>query len=246
MRSVIVLLLLAGSLPQAYAEPAEAQAWDTLSKKQRAARTVKAKRYEKRGKKAYKKKLYEEAIVAFELAYEAMPQPRYLFNIGRCHEKVGDLFKAMEFTQRYVDGSAVGEERQDAEDMVDILRGRLKKTAGEVSIVTTPPGATVRVTRNDQIIQGPSPFERWLPTGEWALEVTLPEYETHTRIMSVALGLKSETTIELRSQAAGKAKAAKAAKAEAKAATQAASADAKAKVDAASKSIPPILSFTGI
>jgi len=39
------------------------------------------------GKAAYRKKRWDDAIAAFESAYEADPLPKYLFNLARCHEK---------------------------------------------------------------------------------------------------------------------------------------------------------------
>ena len=207
------------------AESSAAKPWDQLSKKERAKLKKKAKRYVKRAKKAYKKGKYDDALVAFELAYKAEPKPGYLFNMGRCYEKKGDLFKAMELTQRYVDESQVGDEREDAEDMVEILRGKLQKTAGEVSIVTTPPGATVLLSRDDQQITGNSPVNRWLPAGTWKLEVSLPDHEEHQGKVSVALGRRAEVSLKLKSTAEIEAEA-KAAEAEA---------EAKAEKDSAAK-----------
>ena len=94
----------------------------------------KAKRYEKKGKKLFKKKRWQDAIVAFELAYKTAPQPRHLFNIGVCHEKMGDLFTAMEFIQRYVDETEDPDDKEDAQEVADILMGKLERTSGQLVI----------------------------------------------------------------------------------------------------------------
>ena len=103
----------------------------------------KAKRYEKKGKRAYKKERWDEAIVSFELAYGLHPEPRYLFNIGRCYEQMGELFKAMEYVQTYADTVKDAAEREDANEVREILRGKLARSSGEVTVASTPAGAIV-------------------------------------------------------------------------------------------------------
>ena len=66
--------------------------------------------FERRGKRAYQHKRWDDATAAFELAHRADPQPRYLFNLARCHEMRGDLVKAVELLERYVKEAAAGSE----------------------------------------------------------------------------------------------------------------------------------------
>ena len=47
------------------------------------------------GKKAYREKRFDDAAAAFEAAYEADPLPKFLYNLGRCYEKLGDPDKAV-------------------------------------------------------------------------------------------------------------------------------------------------------
>ena len=205
-------------------------AFSELSKAERKKRRKKAKRYEKKGKKAYKKGNYDDAIVAFELAYERYPDPRYLFNVGRCHDKLGDLFKAMEFTQRYVGEVEEGEEREDADEMVAMLRAKLVKTSGELSLKTEPEGATVTLSGKERTFTGTTPLRRWLPAGQWKAELTLPGYLPAEREFAVGIGKSSAIEVVLVSEAAAaKAAAEEEAKAKAKAEEE-----ARAKAEAAS------------
>lgn len=130
-----------------------------------------AKRLDKKGKKLYAKGRYDDAIAAFELAYEADPKPRFLFNIGRAYERKGDLFKAMEHLQGYVDLVEDEGEREDAEDLHSILRTKLEKTCGELTLTTDPPGATVLLKGSGREVRGTGPLRRWLEAGSWELGV---------------------------------------------------------------------------
>lgn len=165
----------------------------------RAGKTAnKAARYAKKGKKAYKKKRWDDAIVAFELAHRADPQPKFLFNIGRCWEKKGDLFKAMEFMQRYVSDVEEQGEKEDAQEVYAILRGKLLKTSGEVTIDSEPQGAAVRLVGEDnREVAGATPMTRWLPAGRWKLQVARKGLEIHEAELFVAVGETSERFVEL-------------------------------------------------
>jgi len=57
---------------------------------------TKAARYERRGRKAYARKRWADAIASFEAAYEQVPKPKYLYNIGRSWERKGDLDRALD------------------------------------------------------------------------------------------------------------------------------------------------------
>ena len=99
-------------------------------------------------------------VAAFELAHQAHPDPKYLFNIGRCHERLGDLFRAMEFVQGYVDTVEDEAEREDAGDLYAILRTNLLKTSGELVLKSVPDGATVLLSGGVAQYRGKTPLRR--------------------------------------------------------------------------------------
>jgi tetratricopeptide (TPR) repeat protein len=69
---------------------------------------------------------YDAAVVLFEKAYAADPNPNYLFNIGRVYEEKGDLKKAIVYYQRFVGQSGVDlESRQTATERLKVLREAL-------------------------------------------------------------------------------------------------------------------------
>ncbi len=195
--AAMVLSMGVMSSTVAAAESAELQEWSKLPKKKQKKLRKKAKRYEKRGKKAYSQGKYDDALVAFGLSYKVAPEPRYLFNIGRCYEQKGDLYTAMEYIQRYVTEEKEGDEREEAQDFVDILEGKLKMTSGEVSVVTNPPGATVKLTRANHDLTGKTPLNRWVPSDAWKLTVMMPGYVPHRSEIVVGVGERTEKLLEL-------------------------------------------------
>ena len=158
-----------------------------------------SKRYEKKGTKAYAKRRWDDAIVAFELAHQADPRPRYLFNIGRCLEQKGDLFKAMEYVRAYVDTVADDTEREDATEVYNILRGKLLRTRGEVSLRSEPNGATVTLQSEEGARRkGGTPYLDWLEAGTWTVRVALDGHEALEDQVVVGVGGSVERLFELK------------------------------------------------
>lgn len=161
-----------------------------------------ASRYSRKGKKLYAQGKYDDAIVAFELAYKAAAVPRYLFNLGRCHERKGDLYTAMGFIERYVEAVADPAEKQDAQETAEILRGKLLKTSGELTVRSTPAGAGV-VLRGARDVTGRTPLKVWLQAGTWELEVAKDGFAPDRSEVSITVGEAVRREFELTAEAAG-------------------------------------------
>ncbi len=131
---------------------------------------AKARRYDKLGKKAYARERWDDAIAAFELAFKEDPQPRYLFNIGRSHEKNGELARAVEYVERYIKAEEDPDEKADALETLDILRVKLGKHMRQISVTSSPSGARLVLKGSGRPIEGRTPFRRWVPQGatRWA------------------------------------------------------------------------------
>ncbi len=205
---------------------------DKADKKAAKKALKKAKGFEKKGKKAYKKGRYDDAIVAFELAFKTHPDPRYLYNIGKCYEQKGDLFRAMEHIERYADLADDEDEAEDARQSKEILGAKLAKTSGEVTLTTTPPDATVLLKGPDQEMTGQTPLRRWLPAGRWKVEFALQDHLAQEREIVVAAGKRLAVEVALTSKAEAEATAKAEAEAKAKAEAKA---TAKAEAEAAAK-----------
>jgi len=191
-------LLFGGGGPDLGLGPRGAEA-----RKKRASSKAKqaARRYEIKGKVAYRRGAWEEAIAAFELAYEAIPHPRHLHNIGRAHEKNGDLAAAIEWVDRYIEEETDAEERQDGEATLAILRTRLVKRHAEVTIRTQPSGAVVRLAGPTGELDGTSPMRKWLSVGGWTVVVAKDDLPRVRRRFVVEAGRATSLEIDLRAAA---------------------------------------------
>ena len=136
------------------------------------------------GKKAYGQKDWDEAIAAFEAAYQADPVPRFLYNTARAYEKKDDHRKAIEYLERYLLKVTDPKEREDASDRLSILQIKLRKTRSPVKI-EAPPGALVAVKGEEGVDQAKGTLSTWLPFGAYEVTVTLKGYTTDQRTIVV-------------------------------------------------------------
>lgn len=80
----------------------------------------------------FKAKDYDTAVSLFEQAFALDPNPNYLFNIGRVYEEKGDLKKAVEFYQRFVQEPGVQIESRDrAAQRLRVLKAIVDDTKKE-------------------------------------------------------------------------------------------------------------------
>ncbi len=151
------------------------------------------------GKAAYRRKQYDDAIAAFEAAWEADPQPRFLFNLARSHEKRGDLARASHHFERYLRAEPGAEDRRKVKALAKMLRVKLKKAFGRVLVTSEPDGAFVRVRLEGggETVEGATPFSEWLPFGHHELTVSKDGYEPFTRAMVVQPKASTEVAVEL-------------------------------------------------
>jgi len=131
-----------------------------------------ARRFEKKGKRAYKLKRWDDAVAAFKLAYEADPVPRFLFNAGRALEKKGDLVQAIEYVRLYLEEEEDPAEREDGEAELEILEQRLRTSHALVDFACEPRGARIVATGGGREVALKSPGSAWLEAGAWKVRVS--------------------------------------------------------------------------
>lgn len=83
-----------------------------------------ARRHFESGGERYKEGEYREAIMHFEEAYDLTHAPELLYNIGKCHEELGEEAAARENYEMYL------RMKPDAED-ADEVRARMDRLGGE-------------------------------------------------------------------------------------------------------------------
>jgi tetratricopeptide (TPR) repeat protein len=121
VRSVFILTLLgalAGAGTVAWAEP-------PASKKAAAS----ARTHYKKGMKAYDLGRFDEAVRAFEDAYDADPSAAYLFNIAQAYRRSGNDTKALELYKTYLRKSPDAADRESVESIIAEIEKKLAPTA---------------------------------------------------------------------------------------------------------------------
>jgi len=157
----------------------------------------KAARMEKAGKRAYVKGKYDDALIAFEAAYEAFPQPKHLYNMARCHEQQGKLAKAADFYEQYLREAPDAEDREDVETRAELLTKKLTKTMGRLEILSTPVGAVVKLSGEGTSKNVKTPWSGWLAPGGYDLTAMLDEHEELTRKVAFVAGERKKAELKL-------------------------------------------------
>ena len=128
-------------------------------------------------KRAYRDANYADALAAFEGAYEADPLPRFLYNLGRCHQKLGDLARASHFFERYLDTAGEAKDRKKVKALATMLRIKLRKEFSELVVTANVADALVQIELESEKINGTTPFSYWVPFGQHDVVVTADGHE---------------------------------------------------------------------
>lgn len=197
MRFAVLLMLVlstaVAAAPKAKKGKAPAAKAASASEKNDAA---KAKELFKWAQKLYKQARYPEAIAKFEEAYALKPHPVIYFNIGRCHEQVGDVGKAMRAYKDYLRLSPDAKDRETVSDAIANLERRLKEQGmQQLMVYTDPVNASIEV---DGQALGGSPASVELKAGNHKLVVSAEGFEKVERSFVMQTSRSSEMTINLR------------------------------------------------
>ena len=108
--AVICCALLLG------ATTAEAQSRDVKER---------AKQYVIDGLAAHSAARYDDAILLYNLAYDLIPHPELLFNLGQSHRLKGEKEKALDYYRKYVIAEPAGRAAKEAREWVTQLESEL-------------------------------------------------------------------------------------------------------------------------
>jgi tetratricopeptide (TPR) repeat protein len=93
-----------------------------------------------RGAALYRAGDYRGALGAFEAAQSHRPAPESLFNIARCHERLGELADAVETYRAYLEASPSAPDRQEVAEHINDLQARLPLEAS-LRVSVEPPSS---------------------------------------------------------------------------------------------------------
>lgn len=146
--------------------------------------------------KLYKEARYADAIVKFEEAHALKPSPVLFYNIGRCHEQLGDVPRALRSYRDYLRLSPDAKDRDTVNDAIANLERRLKeKGLQQLMVFADPPSAMIEV---DGKVLGNSPASVELTAGNHKLIVRADGFETTERAFVMQTARATEMTINLR------------------------------------------------
>lgn len=132
-----------------------------------------AKRHFLTGSERFDDQRYREAIDHFEAAYEIAGSPEFLYNIGRCHEELGEGEEAVAHFEQYLRLSPEAEDADEVRARIERLRGGA--SAEEVTTEEAAEEATTEETADQEPPEWPPGLRLGVASGasfvlygEWA------------------------------------------------------------------------------
>ena len=151
----------------------------------------------RRAQAAYRTGHFKEALAEYEAALKAKHHPVIVFNIAQCHRQLRHYDKALFFYKLYLSELPRAKNRALVERLIEKMR-KLARDFGRLSVVTTPPGASVFLDNPKGRPLGKSPLLAKVRGGWHVVYVTLPGYEQEQRVVSVSRGKVAALTLELK------------------------------------------------
>jgi hypothetical protein len=128
---------------------------------------------------------WEQALIHYRLAYEAVPNPDYLFNMAQCEYNLGQLKEALGHYQEFLGAS----DSRKASGPLDMARMRIKAInlrQSVFSIYSLPAGADVRIVGPKQV-SGRAPSDFRVPSGKYTITISRPAYVSQTSQVDIGI-----------------------------------------------------------
>jgi len=146
------------------------------------------------GQDLYRTGDYAGALAAFQNAEAIQPSPATQYNIGRCHERLGQLADAVAAYERYLSAAPDAPDHDALAGHVAELRRQMPQV-GHLKVSVEPPGASVTV---DEAPAEPAPVDRLLPAGRHLVLAELSGYTPARRDVEVVAGGSLQLELTLR------------------------------------------------
>lgn len=146
------------------------------------------------GERLFKDGDYEAAARDFGEAYKLSEKPELLYYIARSWEEVGELGKAQDHYQRYIDELPDAKNADEVIDKIIEIQERIATEMGRVKISTPTEGAAVFVDGEAQR-RCETPCMLIVKPGSYSIKVDAIE-GTQTRDVSVGAGEKKDIEVE--------------------------------------------------
>ena len=142
--AIVSLLVTAGAL--------------ALESGARADERTEARRFYERGMQLIVKGQYEQGIAELQRAYDTLPHPNVLYNIGRAYVEMGEYEKALGYFRRYLQTEPA--DRGEVQEVVDRLQSLLDRQRADLAAAQRP-----RTPAQPAAASAPSASQAPQPTG---------------------------------------------------------------------------------
>ncbi len=146
------------------------------------------------GQELYRTGDFAGALAAFQKAEAIQPSPATQYNIGRCHERLGQLPDAVAAYERYLSEAPGAPDHDALAGHVAELRRQIPPV-GHLKVSVEPPGASVTV---DQAAPEPAPIDKLVPAGQHLVLAELSGYTPARRDVEVVAGGSLQLELTLR------------------------------------------------
>jgi hypothetical protein len=148
------------------------------------------------GLKLYGQGRYAEALLRFEETWAVRSHPSIQFNLGRCHEQLGDPSNALRAYREYLRLAPEAADREVVVDSISRMERKLReKGLQQLTVAADHPGARVSVDGADV---GPAPATLALPVGVHQLVVTAVGFEPYEQSVLLQLSQGTDLSVTLR------------------------------------------------
>jgi hypothetical protein len=129
--------------------------------------TTRAREAYERGRAAFTAGNFQEALTAFQEAYDAKPHPTVLVSIAECQERLEQWSATVETLERYLRDSPQARDREAMEQKIAAIRAR----PAVLNVTSEPPGAKIFLDGTDTGKVTPSELE--VAPGDHTIKLTL-------------------------------------------------------------------------
>jgi len=159
-----------------------------------AQRRASAREHYRKAEGYYAQGRFKLALEQYRRAMELVPDPALIFNMGQCHRNLGNIKQALFFYRLYLSKRPNAENSGEVRERVAALQKRLAalqrrlQQRGKLSLVTTPPGAEVRVDTFSGPAVAITPCVVALSSGQHMVQITKLGHEPQRTVITIETG----------------------------------------------------------
>lgn len=153
--------------------------------------TVRAREAYERGRAAFTAGNFQEALTAFQEAYQLKPHPTVLVSVAECQERLEQWTAAAQTLDQYLRDSPQARDRAQIEEKLAAIRAR----PAVLNVTSEPPGGHIFVDGTDTGKVTPAEVE--VAPGDHTIKVTLEGHTDAEEQVTVAFAERRDMPVTL-------------------------------------------------